>query len=173
MKDNKVTFVGIGFLLLCLGLAWGVYFLDGELRLLKDQHDELDRRRANLEQDRHRLREQITVFKNAFTALEEFNVRATPNDMDFYAQVQSEVDPFIRRNEVVIVSQRQNGIRDGRTSISMTLRGDYYSFMKILAAWRNLTTTVRVSQLSMSASRNPQTMGEIQADVVVEAIIAR
>ena len=172
MNDNKVMFVGIGFLALCLGLAWGIYFLDGQIRELKDEYDELEQRRANLTQDRDGLREQITVFKNAFSALEAYNVRATPNEMDFYAQVQSEVDPYIRRNEVIIITSRQSGIRDGRTSISLTLRGDYYSFMKILAAWRNLATTVRVSQLSMTASRAPQVRGEVQADVVLEAIVA-
>jgi hypothetical protein len=44
--------------------------------------------------------------------------------------------------------------------------------MKILADWRNLTTTVRVSQLSMTASKTPETRGEVQADVVLEAIVS-
>ena len=173
MNDNKVTFVGIGFLALCLALAWGIYFLDGELRILKDEYDELEQRRANLEQDRNGLIEQIAVYKNSFSALEAYNVRATSSDMDFYSQVQSEIDPYIRQNDVIIITSRQNGVnKEGRSSISLTLRGDYYSFMKILAAWRNLHTTVRVAQLSMTASKNPQTSGEIQADVVLEAIVS-
>ena len=172
MNDNKVTLVGILFLALCLGLIGGVYFLDGQLKMLKEQYDELEQSRANMEQDKAGLLEQIRVFKEAFLSLEAYNVRASPNDMDFYAQVQQEIDPYIRNNEVVIVTSRQNGIRDGRSSISLTLRGNYYSFMKILAAWRNLHTTVRVSQLSMTASRSPRTLGEIQADVVVEAIVS-
>ena len=89
--------------------------------------------------------------------------------MDFYAQVQGKIQ---ENHEVSIITARQMGIRDGRTSISLTLRGDYYSFLRILAGWRNLYTTVRVSQLSMSASRNPQVRGEIQADVVLEAIVS-
>ena len=173
MNDNKVTLVGICFLALCLGLAGGIYFLDGQIKTLKEQYDDLEQRRANLEQDRNVLREQITVFKNAFSSLEAYNVRATSDDMNFYSQVQMEVDPYIRNSEVIIITSRQNGIKDGRSSISLTLRGDYYSFMKILAGWRNLPITVRVSQLSMTASRNPQTSGEIQADVVLEAIIAK
>jgi hypothetical protein len=172
MNDNKVTFVGIGFLALCLALAWGIYFLDGQLRILKDEYDELEQRRANLEQDKNGLIAEITVFKNAFSVLEDYNVRAASNDMDFYSQVQLEIDPYIRQNDVIIMSSKQNGIKDGRSSIYLKLRGDYYSFMKILAAWRNLHTTVRVSQLSMTASKNPQTSGEIQADVVLEAIVS-
>jgi len=94
--------------------------------------------------------------------------------MDFYSHVQLEIDPYIHRNEVVIVSQRQRGLgRDGRNSIHLILRGDYYSFMKILAAWRNLPVTVRVAGLDMTATRTPQTRGEIQAEVTLEAIVAR
>ena len=168
--NNKVTFVGIGFLALCIGLAGGIYFLDGQLKMLKEQYNELEQRRANLEQDRNSLREQITVFKNAFASLEAYNVRATSNDMDFYSQVQQKVQ---ENSDITIRTQRQNGVRDGRSSISLTLRGDYYSFMKVLAGWRNLPITVRVSQLSVTTPRNPQMMGEIQADVVLEAIVTK
>ena len=167
--NNKVTFVGICFLALCIGLAGGIYFLDGQLKMLKEQYDDLEQRRANLEQDRNGLREQITVFKNAFASLEAYNVRATSNDMDFYSQVQQKVQ---ENSDMTIRTQRQNGVKDGRSSISLTLRGDYYSFMKVLAGWRNLPITVRVSQLSVTTPRNPQ-VGEIQADVVLEAIVTK
>ena len=171
MNDNKVTIVGVCFLALCLGLMGGIFFLDGQLRILKEQYDDLEQSRANLEQDKNSLLDQIRVFKEAFAELETYNVRPAANDMDFYSQVQMEIDPYIRNNEVIIITSRQHGIRDGRTSISLTLRGDYYSFMRILAAWRNLHTTVRVSELSISASRTPQTSGEVLADIVLEAII--
>ena len=172
MNDNKVTFVGIGFLVLCIALIGGVYFLNEELKMLKEQYNELEQRRVNLDQDRNGLREQIKVFNDAFKTLEAYNVRATSNDMDFYSQVQQKIQENQRNNEISIITQRQNGVKDGRSSIALTLRGDYYSFMKILAGWRNLTTTVRVSQLSMTASKTPQTSGEVQADVVLEAIVS-
>jgi len=169
MNDNKVTIIGICFLAFCLSLAWGIYYLDGNFKMLREQYDDLEQRRVNLEQDTKGLLEQIALFKKAFTDLEAYNVRATSNDMDFYSQVQEKIQ---ENSAVNIITSRQNGIRDGRSSISLTLRGDYYSFMKILAGWRNLHTTVRVSQLSMTTSRNPQTRGEIQADVVLEAIVS-
>ena len=172
MNDNKVTFVGIGFLVLCIALIGGVYFLNEELKMLKEQYNELEQRRVNLDQDRNGLREQIKVFNDAFKILEAYNVRATSSDMDFYSQVQQKIQENQRNNEISIITQRQNGVKDGRSSIALTLRGDYYSFMKILAGWRNLTTTVRVSQLSMTASKTPQTSGEVQADVVLEAIVS-
>ena len=174
MNDNKVTILGILFLALCLGLAGGIYYLDGQLRELRQQYDELEQRKANLEQDRSSLQEQISVFKSAFATLEGYNVRATSNDMNFYAQVQSRIE---ENNDVSIISQRQSGIRDGRSSISLTLRGNYYSLMRVLAGWRNLPITVRVSQLSMtppaSTPANPRVSGEIRADVVLEAIVAQ
>jgi len=172
MNDNKVTLVGIGFLLICIALIGGVYYINEELKALKEEYNDLESRRVNLVQDRDGLRDQIRVFNDAFKTLESFNVRATSSDMDFYSQVQQKIQENQRNNEISIITQRQNGVnKDGRSSIALTLRGDYYSFLRILAGWRNLTTTVRVSQLSITASRTPQTSGEVQADVVLEAIV--
>ena len=169
MNDNKVMMIGVLFLVFCGALAWGIYYMDGQLQGLKDEYDRLESERASLESDTNGLREQIAVFDAAFKSLEAYNVRATPNDMDFYAQVQQKIQ---ENSDVSIITQRQNGTRDGRSSITLQLRGDYYSFMKILAGWRNMTTTVRVSQLDMTASRTPQTRGEILANVTLEAIVS-
>ena len=168
MNDNKVTVIGGCFFVLCAVLAWWIFHLNGQLVELKEEYTSLEERKVNLEQDTAGLNAQIRVFKQSFETLEKFNVRATPNELDFYSQVQQK----IQDSDVSIIAVTPNGTNNGRSSISLTLRGDYYSFMKILAAWRNLTTTVRVSQLSMTASRTPQTRGEIQADVVLEAIVS-
>ena len=172
MNDNKVTIVGLLFLVLCLGLIGGIYYLDGHIRELREEYNELERRRVNLEQDRRSLQDQINVFNNAFRVLRDYNVRAATSEMDFYAQVQNVIDPYIMSNELIITSARQNPIRDGRGSQALTLRGDYYAFLRVLAAWRNLQTTVRIAQLSVTASRTPTITGEVQADVVLEAIIS-
>ena len=175
MNDSKVKLIGILFFLLCLGIIGAIWYVDRELRASREQFDELEQSRANLERDRNALREQIDVFNAAFRNLEGHNVRPAASDMDFLSEAQMVVNPRINNNEIVIITQRQHGVRDGRTSISLTLRGNYYSFMEILAGWRNLHTTARVAELSMSSSRTPQPQirGEIQADVVLEAIIAQ
>ena len=61
MNDNKVAIIGVLFLMLCLGLAGGIYYLDGQLRELREQYDILEQRRVNLDQDRRGLLEEITV----------------------------------------------------------------------------------------------------------------
>jgi len=169
MNDNKVTIIGILFFALCIGLGAGIYFLDRELKELKGQYDNLERRRTSLEQDAAGLKEQISVFNKSFERLEAYNVRATSSDISFKDQIQEKID---EHRDVITTVRSSQSTGDGRSIISMTLRGDYYSFMKILAGWRNLPTTVRVSQLSMTASKTPQTSGEVQADVVLEAIIS-
>ena len=172
MNDSKVTVIGVLFLLLCLGLVGGIWYLDGQLRELRQEYNTLDQSRADLQRDVANLREQVGVFNDAFRTLGEYNVSAAQNEMHFLTQVQQIIDPYIWSEHIVMVSSQQGGVNAaGRATQSFTLRGDYYAFKRILAAWRNVEVTVRVSALSMMASRTPQMHGEIQADVTLEAIV--
>ena len=170
MNDSKVTLIGLVFFLICAGLVGGVHFTYSKLNELKDEYVRLENQRATLSQDTMELREQINTFNNAFKVLEAYNVRATSSDINFKAEVQEKIDEYIEA--ITTAKSTQGATRDGRSSISYSIRGDYYSFLKILAGWRNLQTTVRVSALSMTASKTPQTSGEILADVTVEAIVS-
>jgi hypothetical protein len=171
MNDNKVTMLGVLFFLVCAALIGGIYTLDGELARLNEEYRDLVQRGAQLEQDMQVLQEQKRVFTKAFAALEEYKVSVASSDMVFYSEVQGAVQDT---SGVNILSTQQRGVsREGRSSLSLSLRGDYYNFAKVLAKWRNLTTTVRVSAMSITASRTPETRGEVQVDITVEAIVGK
>jgi hypothetical protein len=171
MNDNKVTLLGVLFFLVCAALIGGVYTLDGELARLHEEYSDLVRRDAELEHSMQVLAEQKGVFVKAFDALEAYKVSVASSDMIFYSEVQGAVQ---NTSGVEIVSSQQRGVsREGRSSLSLVLRGDYYNFAKVLAKWRNLTTTVRVSAMTVTASRTPETRGEVQVDITVEAIIGK
>jgi hypothetical protein len=170
VNDNKVTVIGFLFLVFCVALIGGVYFLNGQLEVLQAEYDELEQRRVNLEQETSALMSQKTIFTNAFNALEKFSINIASDDMAFYSAVQQTV----QTSGINILSTRQQGVSNaGRSTIVLMLRGDYYSFMRVLAAWRALPVTVRVSNLTVTASKTPETRGEIQADVSVEAIVRK
>ncbi len=169
MNDNKVTILGFLFFLFCASLIGGVYFLNGQLVDLQGQYNELEQRRVDLDQTTRSLMDQKTVFNNAFTTLESFKVNVASDDMGFYSEVQQ----VVQSSGINILSTRQQGVsKEGRSTIALTLKGDYYSFMRVLAKWRNIPVTVRVSTLSVTASKTPETRGEVQADVTVEAIVS-
>jgi len=174
MNDNKVMLIGIAFFLLCIGLIAGIYIVDGDIRYHRDEFDRLDQQRANFQRDNANLHEQIRAFTDAFDRLARFNVNPAANEMDFYSQVQQVIDPHIWTNEIVIISAVQGGIGPGgRASHTLTLRGDYYTFKRILAEWRNLNITVRVSGLTIARATGPQAQsGEIVANLTLEATIA-
>jgi Tfp pilus assembly protein PilO len=170
VNDNKVTILGFLFFLFCVGLMGGIYVLNGQLETLQAEYDDLEQRRVNLEQDTQVLMDQKRVFTKAFDNLKNYKINVASEDMGFYAEVQQAV----QKNEINILSTRQQGeTKEGRSSISLTLKGDYYSFMRVLSDWRNLPITVRVANLTVTASKTPETRGEIQADVLVEAIVAK
>jgi hypothetical protein len=170
VNDNKVTILGSLFFLICILLIGGVYFLNGQLVVLQAQYDELEQRRVNLEQDTRILMEQKQIFSKAFAALQEYHVNVASDDMGFYSEVQQAV----QTSGINILSTRQQAVPNtGRSSIVLTLKGDYYSFMQVLAKWRALPVTVRVAGLTVTASKTPETQGEIQADVSVEAIVSK
>jgi hypothetical protein len=168
--NDKVTVIGVLFLLFCAMLIGGVYFLNGQVVTLQEEYDELEQRKVNLEQDTDNLSKQKKIFTDAFRTLEGFSINVASDDMAFYSAVQQTV----QTTGINILSTRQQGVRqDGRGTIALVLRGDYYSFMHVLAAWRALPITVRVESLTVTASKTPETRGEIQADVSIEAIVGR
>ncbi|MDR1621073.1 MAG: hypothetical protein LBS00_01720 [Synergistaceae bacterium] len=170
MNNNKVALLGFSLFVVCAALVGGVYFLNGQLTQLHEEAVELEQRRGELAQATQSLMEQKTVFSNAFREFERYQVKVASNDMNFYSEVQGAVQV----TGVNILSTQARGVsRDGRSSLALTLRGDYYSFTRVLANWRNLLTTVRVSAMGVTASRTPETRGEVQVDITVEAIIGK
>jgi hypothetical protein len=171
MNDNKVTLLGIVFFLVCAALIGGVYTLNAELTRLHEEYTELEQRRGELQQTTQVLMDQKKVFTDAFRALDDYKVSVASSDMIFYSEVQGAVQ---NTDGVDILSTQQRGVsRDGRSSLVLTLRGDYYKFTQVLAKWRDLLTTVRVSAMTVTASRTPETRGEVQVDITVEAIIGK
>lgn len=173
MKDNKVTALGLLFFLFCVALLGAVYYLGIRLGDLRGQADELEQRKVDLTSATQALMDQRSVFNNAFNELESYHVNVAPSELAFYSDVQQ----VVQNNGVEILSTRQQGVnKDGVSTIAMTTRGEYYALMQVLAAWRNLPTTVRVSALTLGADRpigsSTALQGWVQADVTVEAIVA-
>ena len=179
MKNGNASLLLFLLLLICGGLIGGVWYLGQHLQELQGQYDELEQRRVDLVSATGSLMKQKKVFTDAFAQLDNYHVKAASSDMDFYSNVQQAVQD----NSVEILSTRQQGVnQDGVGSIAMTLRGDYYDMMQVLAAWRNLPMTVRVANLTLrqskdapkSGSKNaPQEpLGRVEADMTVEAIVS-
>jgi hypothetical protein len=140
------------------------------LTQLSEEYVGLEQRRGELDQTILSLIAQKKVFSEAFASFENFSVNAASDDVTFYADLQQVVR---QARGIEILTTQQRGVRDGRSSYALTLRGDYYSFTQILAHWRNLRTTVRVAGMTVTASRTPETRGEVQVDVIMEAIVGR
>ena len=173
MKDNKVATLGLFLFLLCIVVGGIVYYLGNRLNELQVQADELQQQKVDLTTATQALIAQKTVFTNAFKDLENYHVNMAPSEMAFYTDVQQ----VVQNNAVEILSTRQQGVNaEGLSSIAMTVRGEYYALMQVLAAWRNLPTTVRVSGLVLGGDKPSGTSGPlrgwVQADVTVEAIVA-
>lgn len=179
MKDSKITIVALLFALLCLALIGGVYFLSDRLKNQHEEYDDLAQRKANLNADTNNLIQQKKVFTEAFAELSNYHVNPADGEVPFYSEVQQAV----QNNSIEILSTRQQSRdKDGIGRVSMTLRGDYYNFMNVLAAWRNLPMTVRVATLTIrsdntksggrGSNADDSATGVIQADVTVEAVIA-
>ncbi|NLL37121.1 MAG: hypothetical protein GX256_06330 [Fretibacterium sp.] len=175
MKDNKVKILGTLFFLFCLLFIGGSWHLGSLLRALQEEFDDLEQRRVDLSGSTRSLMQQKATFTSAFKDLEHYHINVAPSDMAFYSDVQQ----VVQSNGIEILSTRQQGTdKEGRSSIVLALRGDYYAMMQVLADWRNLSTTVRVASLSLSShsmpsepAANPAEQNWIQADVTLEAVI--
>jgi hypothetical protein len=170
MKDNKVTLLGISFFLFCALLVGGTYFLDRRLTELQMEYDGLEQRRVDLNQMTRFLMDRKAVFSDAFSTLETYKINAAPSDVRFYEDVQQAVQA---RNLHLLSTRELGGPPGGRSAMTLSVRGDYYSLMQVLADWRNTPTTMRVSAFSLASPRIPGPRGEIEANVTVEAIVSR
>jgi hypothetical protein len=169
MKDNRVTFFGLIFFLFCAALIGGVYLLDAKLTELQGQYDRLEQRRIDLNQMTKSLMERKVVFSEAFATLETYKINAAPSNVRFYEDVQQ----VVQAQGLYLLSTREmGGSPGGRSSMALSVRGDYYAFMQVLAGWRNTPTTVRVSTFSVASPRSGSVRGEIEANVTVEAIVS-
>lgn len=169
MNDNKITILGLIFFLFCAALIGGVYYINGQLTVAQEQYDELAQREANLMQTTQYLMDQKALYMSAFNVLDQYQIGVASSDLAFYAEVQQAAQARM----VTIITTRQQGIsKEGVGSIALTLKGDYYSLMRVLADWRRLPITVRVSSMNIKSSRTPETQGEVEADVTLEAIIS-
>jgi hypothetical protein len=171
MKDNKVTLLGLFFFLFCAALIGGVFFLNKTLTELQNEHDELEQRRVDLNQTTRSLMDRKTVFSEAFATLENYQINAAPSNVRFYEDVQQ----VVQAQGLYLLSTRElGGTPGGRSAMTLSVRGDYYSFMQVLAGWRNTPSTMRVSAFSVASPRANSTSvrGEIEATVTVEAIVS-
>ncbi|GHS97523.1 hypothetical protein AGMMS50276_17720 [Synergistales bacterium] len=173
--EKKVTSIALIFCLFCAALIGGVYYVGRRLTELQTEYDDLQQRKADLTQDTRSLMQQKKLFSDIFATLENYSVSSAPNEMTFY----DEVRIAAQENNVGILTTKQNGVdkRTGRSSIVLSLKGNYYSFLRTLADWRNLPTTVRVSSLvvtSPAAANRDEVVDResVQADVTLEAIIS-
>ena len=173
MKDNRILILGLLSFLFCALLSGTVYYLGGRLNDLHAQADDLQQKIVDMSGSTQTLMEQKVVFTNAFKDLEHYRVNAAPSELAFYSDVQQ----VVQNNGIEILSSRQQGVNEaGFSAIAMTVRGEYYALMQVLAAWRNLPTTVRVSALTLGPDKpigsSEGLQGWVQADVTVEAIVA-
>ncbi|GHS86677.1 hypothetical protein AGMMS49957_05240 [Synergistales bacterium] len=171
--ERKITIIAVAFCLFCAALIGGVYYVNLRLTELQGEYDVLQQRRVDLNQNTKALMEQKKVFSEVFAQLENYKVNPASNDMAFYDEVRIAAE----NNGVNILTTKQMGVaKDGRSSIVLSLRGDYYSFLRTLADWRNISTTVRVAALTITAPRvdnksDARAIESVQADVTLEAII--
>jgi hypothetical protein len=181
MKDNKVTLLGLFFFLFCALLIGGVFFLDKTLVEYQERYNELEQRKVDLDQMTRSLMDRKAVFSEAFATLENYKINAAPSNVRFYEEVQQ----VVQTQGLHLLSTRELGgggargargaqaAPEGRSAMTLSVRGDYYSFMQALAGWRNTSSTMRVSAFSVTSSRaDSGARGEIEATLTVEAIVS-
>jgi hypothetical protein len=173
VKDKKATLLAVSFFLFCAALIGGIYFLDAKLVELQKEYDDLEQRKVDLNQTTRFLMDRKTVFSDAFAVLETYKINAAPSNVRFYEDVQQAV----QGQNLNLLSTRELGnAPGGRSAMALSVRGDYYSFMQVLADWRNTFTTMRLSAFSVEApsasDSSGAARGEIEAAVTLEAIVS-
>lgn len=171
-RENKMTLLVFLSALLCIGIIFAVYHLSGRLEALQARSDALEQRIVNARADTEILMEQKRVFTDVLGKLDDENYHVKParDETEFYTTLQEAA----RDSGVAILSTRQQGVnQNGISTMTFSLQGEYYSMLRLLAAWRDLPMTVRVANLTLRrAGQGLSDLNRIVADTTVETVFS-
>ena len=134
------------------------------VHLLEAMREEFD----TLENDRQNLNMTVENFAIVKENLEKL-AAASPKDIkpaqdivEFYAYVRQAAE----NNGINIISTRQTN-----SSISMNLKGGYYSLMHLIADWRKMPAAGKITSIKIQRDKDAPAQF-VTADVTLEALIA-
>lgn len=159
--NQKSLFILAGGLaLLCILICVVTWY---PVRMLENLREEYD----TLESDRQNLAITVENFSIVKENLERLaiaspkNINPVSDIVEFYAYVRQAAE----NNDINIISTKQN-----QNSISMNLRGGYYSLMHLIADWRTMPAAAKITSIRIHRDKDAPSLF-VTADITLAALI--
>ena len=159
--DQKLVLALAGLLsgiciLICVITWYPVHLLE----TMREEYDTLENERIDLVM----TVENFSVVQENLQKIEAASpkdIRPASDIVEFYAYVRQAAE----NNGVNIISTRQSS-----SSISMNLRGGYYSLMHLIADWRTMPTTGKITSIKIQRDKDAPSLF-VTADVTLTALM--
>lgn len=144
-------------ILICIVTWYPVHLLEA----MREEFDTLENDRQNL----NMTVENFSIVKEnleKIAAVSPKDIKPAQDIVEFYAYVRQAAE----NNGINIISTRQSN-----NSISMNLRGGYYSLMHLIADWRKMPAASKITSIKIQRDKDAPALF-VMADVTLEAMIA-
>ena len=142
--------------IICIITWYPVHLLEG----IREEYDNIENERINL----NTTVENFSIVKENLEKLEAISpkdIRPASDIVEFYAYVRQAAE----NNGINIVSTRQSS-----NSISMNLRGGYYSLMHLIADWRKMPASGKITSIKIQRDKDAPALF-VTADVTLAALL--
>lgn len=143
-------------ILICVITWYPVHLLE----VMREEYDSLENERADLVL----TVENFSIVQDNLRKVEAStpkNIRPASDIVEFYAYVRQAAE----NNGVNIITTRQSS-----SSITMNLRGGYYSLMHLIADWRAMSTAGKITSIKIQRDKDAPSLF-VTADVTLAALM--
>lgn len=147
----------VGFCILVCAVTWYPVHL---LENMREEYDNIENERLSL----NTTVENFSIVKENLEKLEAItpkDIRPASDIVEFYAYVRQAAE----NNGINIISTRQSN-----NSISMNLRGGYYSLMHLIADWRKMPASGKITSIKIQRDKDVPALF-VTADVTLAALL--
>ena len=159
--DQKLVFALAALLSgLCIIICVVTWYPVSMLNSLREEYDSLENERIDLVMTVENF-EVVQENLRKIEASTPKNIRPVADIVEFYAYVRQAAE----NNNIEIISTRQNP-----SSVSMNVRGGYYSLMHLIADWRSMPAAGKITSIKIQRDKDAPAY-LVTADITLAALM--
>ena len=160
INQNLVLLLALVLAVFCFIICIVTWYPVHLLENVREEYDNIENERINL----NMTVENFSIVKENLEKLQAISpkdIRPASDIVEFYAYVRQAAE----NNGINIISTRQSN-----NSISMNLRGGYYSLMQLIADWRKMPASGKITSIKIQRDKDVPALF-VTADVTLAALL--
>lgn len=159
-QQNLLLLIALGLAGVCLLICLITWYPVHMLEVMREEYDNIESERGDL----NMTVENFEIIKDNLEKLEAItpkDIKPAADIVEFYAYVRQAAE----NNGINIISTKQDN-----NSITMNLQGGYYSLMHLIADWRKMPASGKITSIKIQRDKDVPALF-VTADVTLAALL--